>query len=106
MLSALQLSIDGRKLYVKFEGNFVEVLGIIHTHPDIHCLPQPSPRNDYQYAFLGIHNYVMDHHNLFDGFKDTKGNEVFTRLGPRTAYHMIPFNEQQRMDWGVVGVAE
>lgn len=106
VLSALQLMTDGGKLYVKFAGNFIEVLGIIHTHPDYSSLPEPSPRNDYQYGFLGIHNYIMDRGNLFDAYKDTEGNEVFRRLGPRSAYHMIPLNESQIVSEQYVAVAE
>ena len=56
--------IDSGKFYVKFAGTFIEVLGIIHTHPDVHSRPEPSPQNDYQYGNLGIHNYVMDHHQF------------------------------------------
>jgi hypothetical protein len=89
-LGALQTMIDSGKYYVKFGGTFIEVLGIIHTHPDVHARTEPSPQNDYQYCNLGLHNYVMDHINLFDAFKNTKGHEVYKRLGPRHAYDKIP----------------
>ena len=82
--------LDSGKFYVKFEGTFIEVLGIIHTHPDVYSRPEPSPKNDYQYCNLGIHNYVMDHINLFDAYKNTNGHEVYKRLGPRHAYDKIP----------------
>ncbi|HET6540228.1 MAG TPA: hypothetical protein VFG46_07075 [Chryseolinea sp.] len=89
-LGALETRLDSGKFYVKFEGTFIEVLGIIHTHPDIYCRPEPSPQNDYQYCNLGLHNYVMDHINLFDAYKNTSGHEVYKRLGPRHAYDKIP----------------
>jgi len=89
-LGALETMLDSGKFYVKFEGTFIEVLGIIHTHPDIYCRPEPSPQNDYQYCNLGLHNYVMDHINLFDAYKNTSGHEVYKRLGPRHAYDKIP----------------
>ncbi len=89
-LGALETMLDSGKFYVKFGGTFIEVLGIIHTHPDVYCRPEPSPQNDYQYCNLGIHNYVMDHINLFDAYKNTRGHEVYKRLGPRHAYDKIP----------------
>ena len=89
-LSALQTMTEGGKLYVKFASTFIEVLGIIHTHPDFYSRPEPSPQNDYQYGNLGIHNYVMDHRNLFDAYEDVNGYEVYKRLGPRHVYNKIP----------------
>ena len=89
-LGALPTLTDSGKFYVKFAGTFIEVLGIIHTHPDVYSRPEPSPQNDYQYSNLGIHNYVMDHINLFDAYKNVKGYEVYKRLGPRHAYDKIP----------------
>lgn len=59
-LSALPTKTDGGKLYVRFAGNDIKVFGMIHTHPDVHTRREPTPRNDYQYCYLGIHNYVMD----------------------------------------------
>jgi len=89
-LGALETVLDSGKFYVKFEGTFMEVLGIIHTHPDVYSRPEPSPQNDYQYCNLGLHNYVMNHTNLFDAYKNTSGHEVYKRLGPRQAYDKIP----------------
>jgi hypothetical protein len=88
--TALETKIHGGKLHVKFAGNFTEVLSMIHTHPDVHTRREPTPRNDYQYCYSGIHNYVMDHLNLFDAYKDAIGREVYDRLGPRDSYHKIP----------------
>jgi hypothetical protein len=93
VLGALQTKVEDGKLYVNFAGTFTEVLGMIHTHPDYYSRPEPSPRNDYQYCYLGIHSYIMDHGNLFDAYKDRKGREVYERLGPRNAYDKLPFNE-------------
>ena len=96
-LAALKTKVEDGKLYVNFAGTFTEVLGIIHTHPDSDSLPVPSPRNDYQYCNLGIHNYIMDRRNLFDAYKDRKGREVYKRLGPRNAYDKLPFCEVMRV---------
>lgn len=90
-LSALPQVIRDKKLFVLFNGEFHEVLAIIHSHPDLNSLPMPSPQRDYQFCYLGIHNYVMDFNNLFDAFKNDRGEEIFVRLGTRTAYTMIPF---------------
>jgi len=105
-LGALQKKVENGKLYVNFGGMFTEVLGIIHTHPCYHSLPEPSPKSDYQYCYLGIHNYVMDHRNLFDAYKDSKGGEVYRRLGARNAYDQIPFNEVTKVSEMLVAVVE
>ena len=84
--------IDG-KLYINVNDQDLQVLGIIHTHPDERSLRMPTPRNDYQYAFMGIHNYVMAHRDLFDAYKKPNGNEVYKRLGPRSAYGKLPFTD-------------
>lgn len=93
LLDALPVTADERNLFVQFGGKSLQVLGMIHTHPDIHCQHQPTPRNDYQYCYLGIHSYVMDHLNLFDAFKDVAGREVYIRLGPRNAFHRLPLDQ-------------
>ena len=90
---ALPTKTEDRKLYVKFRDSYIQVLGIIHTHPEFHSTPGPTPRNDYQYSYLGIHNYVMNHLNLYDAYKDDKGYEVYDRLGPRHAYEKIPLKQ-------------
>jgi len=87
-LSGLPVQIIDNKLYIQFEGNLLEVLGIIHTH--IEGMPEPSPRVDYQYGYMGIHNYVMGYIDIFDAYKDAQGYEVSSRLGPRKAYETIP----------------
>jgi hypothetical protein len=92
-LSALPTKIEGGRLYVEFDGGYIEVFAMIHTHPDVHMRPEPSPRNDYQYCYLGLHSYVMDHLNLFDAYKDVHGREVYERLGARNSYHRIPINK-------------
>lgn len=88
-LGALPVKAEENKFLVLFDGEYREVLGIIHTH--IAGLPEPAPRNDFQYAYLSIHNYVMSYQDLYDAYKDTKGCEVTKRLGPRRAYDKLPF---------------
>ncbi len=91
-LDALPNQTGNNRLFVQFEGRVLQVLGIIHTHPDIYSVRMPSPGNDYQYGYLGIHNYVMDHLDLFDAYKDSGGNEVYERLGSRNAISRIVLN--------------
>jgi len=88
-LNALPNLVKDNKLFVKYKGSFIEVLGIIHTHPDIHSLRMPSPRNDYQFCYLGIHSYVMSHFDLFDAYIDAFGGETYKRLGPRDSFGLI-----------------
>jgi hypothetical protein len=90
-MNAFRLKVVEGKLFVNVDNKDLQVLGIIHTHPDAFCLRMPAPRNDYQFGFLGIHNYVMGHLDLFDAHKDRGGNEVYERLGSRTAYEKIPY---------------
>jgi len=92
-LNALPNRIEDNKLYVLFDGNYLQIRAIIHTHPDNYSLHEPAPRYDYQYGYLGIHNYVIDHVYLLDAYKDEKGNEIFQRLGRRNAYHKIPVKD-------------
>ena len=89
-LASLPLKIEGNKLFVLFEGKYREVLGIIHTH--VTGSPTPSPRTDFQFGYLGIHNYVMSYLDLYDAYRDTRGREVTKRLGPRWAYDKLHFN--------------
>jgi len=88
-LNALPNLVKANKLFVAYKGTFHEVLGIIHSHPDIHSVRMPSPRNDYQFSYLGIHNYVMGHNDLFDAYIEPSGNETYTRLGPRESFELI-----------------
>ena len=105
-MNALQTKVEDGKLYVNFAGTFTEVLGMIHTHPYYYSRPEPSPRNDYQYCYLGIHSYVMDHSNLLDAYKDQKGHEVYKRLGARNAYDKLPLNEITPVNEMVVAVVQ
>ena len=84
------MQVKNKKLIICFAGETIQVLGIIHTHPDANTERMPSPRNDYQFSYIGIHNYVMGHFDLFDAYKNSQGNEEYIRLGPRDAYHLIP----------------
>jgi hypothetical protein len=86
-LSALPVQIREGKVFVLFEGILMPVLGIVHTHID--GLPEPTPRNDYQYGYMGIHNYIMSYADLFDAFKNSQGNEVCNRLGSRSSVAKI-----------------
>jgi hypothetical protein len=90
-LDALPNYVAGKKLFVLFGDTYLEVLGIIHSHPDVYSLRMPTPRNDYPFSYLGIHNYVMGFLDLLDAYKDPAGNEVFDVLGPRNSYSRIPF---------------
>jgi len=90
-LNAFFLKVVDGKLYITIANEQLQVLGIIHTHPDERSLRMPTPRNDYQYGFMGIHNYVMGHLDLFDAYKNQNGGEVYKRLGPRSAYDKLPF---------------
>jgi hypothetical protein len=96
-LSALSKQVIEKKLFVLYDTILLEVLAIIHTHPDPYSKPIPAPRNDYQYCYLGIHNYIMDHHNLFDAYKDAKGRETYKRLGSRIDYHRFPLYRSESM---------
>ena len=90
-MNAFYLKVVDGKLYINIDNSDLQVLGIIHTHPDAQSLRMPTPRNDYQDAFIGIHNYVMGHRDLFDAYKIANGSEVYRRLGPRSAYDKLPF---------------
>jgi len=90
-LSALPMQLKDGYPFVWYKNTFLKVLGIIHTHPDINSEARPAPINDYQYCYLGIHNYIMDHNNLFDAYKDLRGRECYKRLGARSDYYRIPF---------------
>jgi hypothetical protein len=81
--------VQENKLFVEHRDELLEVFGIIHTHIDPYCLPTPAPKNDYQFGYLGIHNYVMSVRDLYDAFKDAAGNEDYERLGARDSYTRI-----------------
>ncbi len=90
-LNALPIQLKEGYPFVLYKSTLLKVLGIIHTHPDLYAEPRPAPINDYQYCYLGIHNYIMDHNNLFDAYKDLRGRECYKRLGARSDYYRIPF---------------
>lgn len=90
-LNAFPKQLKDGTLFVWYNNELLKVLGIIHTHPDIYSEPMPAPLNDYQFCYLGIHNYIMDHRNLFDAYKDSRGRECYQRLGSRRDYYKIPF---------------
>ncbi|MCU0344272.1 MAG: hypothetical protein MUF28_10710 [Ignavibacterium sp.] len=79
------------KLFVEFNGNYVQVLGIIHTHPDEWGIQTPTNKHDYQFSYLGIHNYIISKYDLFDAYKAANGMELYDRLGTRKNYSAIPF---------------
>ncbi len=79
---------DGKQ-FVLWNGKYVEILGIIHTHPNRSGKQDHSPGVDFQMGFSGIHNYVMSHGSLYDGYLKG-GREVIDRLGPRNAYNRLP----------------
>lgn len=97
-LTALPLNIVDGQLFITLRGIRYHVLAIVHTHPEPFSLPMPTPRNDYQFGYLGIHNYIMDQYNLFDAYKNEQGEEVYNRLGRRTAYNMIPLLIAREME--------
>lgn len=80
---------DG-KLFVEYNGSDLQVLGIIHTHPDKGGIQTPTPGSDYQFGYLGIHNYVITKNDLFVAYKDSNGDELYERLGGRNSYSSIP----------------
>jgi len=80
---------DERKLYTKCLGFTMQVLAIVHTHPDKTGLSEPAPENDYQYAFIGLHNYVISTYDLYDAFYNSRGEEKFVRLGPNKSFSKI-----------------
>lgn len=89
-LSALPVFSRDGKLFVEHQGFHLEVYGIIHTHPDEWGISGPTPTSDFQFSYLGIHNYILCHYDLLDAYRDVKGNETYVRLGARNAYSKIP----------------
>ncbi|HTF19175.1 MAG TPA: hypothetical protein VK658_13930 [Chryseolinea sp.] len=100
-LSAFGLKLIDGKLFITVHDQNFQVLAIIHTHPDAFSQPMPAPRNDYQFGYLGIHNYVMSRYDLFDAYTDPRGGEFYDRLGGRTAYLKIPLLRVKDMDKSV-----
>lgn len=84
-MNSLPLIIQEGKLLVEFQYTFVEVLGIIHTHPNEWGVQSPTPTSDYQYSYLGIHNYILSERYLFDAYKDNKGRETFDQIDAMSA---------------------
>ena len=93
-LSALPHRIIDNELFVLYQGRTIKVIGIIHTHPD--GLPEPTPRNDFQFCYLGIHNFVMSRFDLYDAYK-TQAGEVSQRIGYRRSYDKLPISAQKQM---------
>jgi hypothetical protein len=86
-LSIYRKTIEDGKLFVLYKEQQHQVFAILHTHPE--GPPVPSPRHDFQYASMGIHNFVISRNHIYDAFKDKKGNEVFRRIGDRSSTDMI-----------------
>jgi hypothetical protein len=81
--------IKDKKLFVKWGNQKLQVLGIIHTHPNRSSIQKPTPRNDFQYGFMGIHNYVMSTYYIYDAFIKN-GREYDPILGRRHEYNKLP----------------
>ena len=73
------LKVNNRNLFVFHSGEYKLVQGIIHTH--IGSIPEPAPMADYQFGYLGLHNYIISYNDIFDAFKDRFGYEVYKRIG-------------------------
>ena len=95
VLGALPLEVIEDELFVVYRERKLKVLGIIHTHP--YGSPEPAPRRDFQYSYLGIHNFVMSRFDLYDGYKTKTGREISYRLGSRTSYKNLPLPIQWRV---------
>ena len=80
--------VEDGKLLLLYKENIYQVLAIVHTHPHS-SMPEPAPLYDFQYCFMGIHNFVISHHHIFDAWKDKNGNEMFRIIGKRTEYERI-----------------
>jgi hypothetical protein len=89
-VAPLSLQIVGQAVFVLYDGTYRRIRAIIHTHPDPCSLPMPAPGKDFPFSGYGIHNYIMDFGNLLDAYVDRTGNEVFSRIGDRDAYSLIP----------------
>ena len=79
-LSALPMQLKEGNPFVWYKNTLLKVLGIIHTHPGVYGGRRPTPKNDFQLCYLGMHNYVMDHNNLFDAYKDSRGRECYKKF--------------------------
>jgi hypothetical protein len=88
-LCALPLNFKDREMRVLYQGIYLHVLGIIHTHPSFDYNQTPTPNSDFQFGFLGIHNYVMCKNWLFDAYDPINFAE-FKTLGRRDDYHKLP----------------
>jgi len=90
-ISALPIVPANNKIYVEYYGQQMEVLGIVHTHPNPCGSQAPTSGSDFQFAYLGIHNYVIAVGDVYDAYKDRKGRETFERIGSRNELATIPF---------------
>jgi len=87
------LFIEENKLYVQGRNVTLLVLGIVHTHPDGLGFIEPTSKKDYQFAYLGIHNYIISNNMVFDAYHNERGNETFDRIRKTRKYQGIPETE-------------
>jgi hypothetical protein len=75
-INSMSISLIHGKLVVDFRNQYREVLAIIHTHPNKNGIQAPSPVFDYQFCYLGLHNYIITERHVFDAYKSPSGNEL------------------------------
>jgi hypothetical protein len=90
-INALPIVPSNNKIYVEFNGQYMEILGIVHTHPNPYGSQVPTSGSDFQFTYLGIHSYVIAVGDVYDAFRDRKGQETFERIGSRNSLATIPF---------------
>jgi hypothetical protein len=95
LINALPLCTINNELFVFHNGRNLKVLAIIHTHPA--GIPEHTPRSDFQYCYLGIHNFVMSRFDLYEGYKTQNGNEISVRVGQRRSYEKLPIPAQSQI---------
>jgi hypothetical protein len=86
-LSVYSAILEHGKLMLNYNGRYYQVLAILHTHPS--GISTPTPRKDFQFGFMGIHNFIISRHRIYDAFKNKKGREVFKCIGNRDSGKMI-----------------
>jgi hypothetical protein len=87
-LSVYATIIENGKLMVLYKQRAYAVLGIVHTHPG-YGPPKPTPRYDFQFGYMGVHNFIISRNDIYDAIKDKAGKEMFRRIGARGESHMI-----------------
>ncbi len=90
---SVSLFVKENKLYVECRDITFQVMGIVHTHPDGLSFIEPTSKKDYQFAYLGIHNYIISNNLLFDAYYNERGNETFERIRKTHNYQGIPQTE-------------